>query len=175
MAADATVLETERLRLTGWRTDQLEDLVRLHGDPDIARYLSGDGHPWSEAECRDRLAVWMKDFANCGMGKLRLVRQADDVLVGRAGFGLYPLTGEAEIGYALFPQHQGHGYALEAAQGLADWLFRDTGRDHFIGFADRRNTPSLKILEAIGMAPTHVAVEPDGLECQFYRRDRPAE
>lgn len=32
----------------------------------------------------------------------------------------YPRTGEAEIGYALFSEHHGLGYATEAAAGLRD-------------------------------------------------------
>ena len=31
--SDLALIETERLVLGGWRQDQLDDLVRLHGDP----------------------------------------------------------------------------------------------------------------------------------------------
>ena len=33
--APETVLETERLRLTNWLPEHLDDLVRLHGDPEV--------------------------------------------------------------------------------------------------------------------------------------------
>ena len=41
------LFETDRLILSGWRDDELDDLVRLHGDPLVARYLDADGQPWS--------------------------------------------------------------------------------------------------------------------------------
>jgi RimJ/RimL family protein N-acetyltransferase len=167
------VLETERLRLSAWTTDQLPDLVRLHGDPEIARYFTAEGLPWSEEKCAARLARWMDEFRNHRMGKLRVTRKSDGVVVGRAGYSLHKPTGEPEIGYALFREFWGYGYATEAAAGLRDWIFRETDWDHFIGFADVRNTASLKVLAAIGMTPTCVA-DFEGAACQFHILNRPA-
>ena len=45
------------------------------------------------------------------------------MFIVRAGFGIYPSTGEPEIGFALFEAYQGAGYATEAAAGLRDWFF----------------------------------------------------
>ena len=163
-----TVLETERLRLTNWLPEQLDDLVRLHGDPKTALYLSAEGKPWNRDQAAEKLVLWADNFKSHRMGKLRVVRKADDMLVGRAGFGIYPPTGEPEIGYALFPEFTGNGYAFEAAAGLRDWIFRETGHDHFIGFADVRNAASLRILEGIGMRRTVRQVEADGMECQHH-------
>ncbi|MGV8856631.1 MAG: GNAT family N-acetyltransferase [Devosia sp.] len=168
------LFETDRLVLSGWRFEQLPDLVRLHGDPDIAKYLSLSGAPWSEAQAADVLAQWMDLFDTRRLGKLRVTRKSDGVLLGRAGFGIYPRTGEAEIGYALFAEHHGKGYATEAAAGLRDWFFAETGADHFIGFADTRNAPSLAVLARIGMVPTHIETEPNGLTCQFHVYNRPS-
>lgn len=167
-----TVFETERLRLTNWLPEHVEDLMALHGQPEVTRYLDSDGTPWTHEKAAGRLEVWAKNFSEHRMGKLRLVDKRDGSFVGRAGFGIYP-TGEPEIGYALFQKYWGKGYAFEAASGLRDWFFRETDWDHFIGLADTRNTPSLSVLKKIGMTPTHVDVEPSGLTAQFfvYRRE----
>jgi RimJ/RimL family protein N-acetyltransferase len=168
------LFETERLVLSGWRADQLDDLVRLHGDPVVARYLSAHGQPWSRAEAAAALAGWIALFESRRLGKLRLRRKADGVLVGRAGFGLYGPTGEPELGYSLFREHWGQGYALEAAAGLRDWLFRETDMPLFLGIAHVDNHASLRILERIGMRRTHVAPMDTGLVCQFFTLERPA-
>lgn len=167
-----TVLETDRLELTNWLPEHLDDLVALHGDPDVARYLDFDGKPWSVEKAKSRMALWAENFSEHRMGKLRLIRKSDGVLVGRAGFGIYPATGAPEIGYALFQRHWGAGYAFEAASGLRDWIFRETAHDHFIGFADVRNNASIRILQGIGMEPTHLATEPSGQMCQFHEYKR---
>jgi RimJ/RimL family protein N-acetyltransferase len=165
--SDLKLFETERLVLSGWRDDQLPDLVRLHGDPQVARYLDADGQPWSREKAQARLAIWADNFAQHRMGKLRLTRKSDGEFVGRAGFGLFGDGGEPEIGYALLPEFHGQGYATEAASGLRDWIFRETEWDYFLGFADVRNAASLKVLARIGMEKTHVAVV-DDQACQFH-------
>lgn len=171
--SDLTLLETDRLVLSGWRMDQVDDLVRLHGTPEIARYLSLSGAPWTLEQATTALAGWISLFETRQLGKLRLTRKADNAFIGRAGFGIYPPTGEPEIGYALFGEHHGRGYATEAAAALRDWIFRATDAPHFIGFADTRNAPSLAVLAKIGMVRTRVEVEPQGLLCQFHIYERP--
>ncbi|WP_282558803.1 GNAT family N-acetyltransferase [Devosia litorisediminis] len=170
---DRVLIETDRLLLSGWSMDQLPDLVRLHGDPEIARYLSASGEPWSQAQAEAALAGWVELFETCQLGKLRVTRKSDGVLIGRAGYGVYPRTGEPELGYALFGEHHGQGYATEAASALRDWIFAETEHNHFIGFADTRNEPSLAVLRRIGMVPTHLETEPGGLVCQFHVYNRP--
>lgn len=165
--SELDLLETERLVLSGWRMDQVDDLVRLHGDESVARYLDADGAPWDRAKCEARVALWCDNFARHRMGKLRVRRKSDGVLVGRAGFGLHGTRGEPEIGYAMFPEFQGQGYATEAAKALRDWLFRETDWMYFLGFADVRNGPSLAVLNRIGMVPTHVGLL-NGQAAQFH-------
>lgn len=169
------LLETERLLLSGWRMDQVDDLVRLHGTVEVARYLSADGLPWTRAQAEAAVTTWIELFETRKLGKLRLTRKADGAFIGRAGYGLYPPTGEPELGFALFQQYHGQGYATEAATALRDWIFRHTEASHFIGFADVRNAPSLAVLRKIGMVATHVETEPGGLIGQFHIYERPTD
>lgn len=152
-----TLLETDRLVLSGWSPEQVDDLLRLHGDSVVARYLDADGAPWDREKCAARIALWRDTFASQRMGKLRVTRKSDGLLVGRAGFGLHGAQAEPELGYAMFPEHHGNGYATEAARALRDWIFRETDWMYFLGFADVRNAPSLAVLSRIGMVRTHVA------------------
>ena len=167
--SDLDLIETERLVLSGWRREQLDDLVRLHGNPQTARYLGGGGAAWPREKCAASLASWIELFETQRLGKLRVRRKSDGVLLGRAGYGLH--EGLPEIGYALYPEHQGQGYATEAASALRDWIFRDTAWDRFIGFADVRNAPSLAILRRIGMRETHLD-DYEGMQCQFLALER---
>jgi ribosomal-protein-alanine N-acetyltransferase len=171
--SELDLIETERLVLSGWRRDQLDDLVRLHGDPEISRYLSAGGAPWSRETCAERLDLWIELFETTRMGKLRVRRKSDGVLVGRAGFGLHGPTGEPEIGYALYREHRGRGYATEAALALRDWIFHETDWDHFIGFADVRNAPSIRILRGIGMEETRLG-DFEGMACIFLALEKAA-
>lgn len=168
-----TLIETDRLVLSGWTIDQVEDLVRLHGNPKIARYLTLSGDTWTLEQASDAVAQWIELFATRRLGKMRLTRKSDGRFIGRAGYGIYPQTGEPELGFALFEEHHGQGYATEAATALRDWIFRETDTAQFLGFADARNAPSLAVLRKIGMVPTRIEVEPNGLLCQFHVCRRP--
>ena len=167
------LLETERLVLSGWRRNQLDDLVRLHGDPSVSRYLSGTGAPWTREQCATRLDHWIELFDTQRLGKLRVRRKSDGVLVGRAGFGVHGPTGEPEIGYAMYPEHHGRGYAAEAASALRDWIFRDTDWNHFIGFAHVDNAPSIAVLKRIGMTETGVE-DFKGMPCLIHVLEKAA-
>ena len=168
MTEPQIVLETERLRLTNWLPEHIDEIEALHSDPEVSRYLNSDGKPEPRERAEARFAEWEKQFADNRMGKLRVTLKDDGTLLGRAGFGIYPPTGEPEIGYALFRQHWGKGYAFEAASGLRDWIFRETDWDRFIGFADIRNAASLRVLRGIGMTETRVEQDVYGLTCQFH-------
>lgn len=171
---DLTLLETDRLVLSGWRPDQIGDLYRLHGDPTVAKYLTEHGRPWTEAEMQSALAHWIELFERQQMGKLRVTRKSDGVLVGRCGFGVYGPDDTPEIGYSLYPEFWGNGYVFEAASALRDWYWRATDRDHFIGVADVRNENSLKVLRKLGGVYTHTGDNDHGHYCEWYRYDRPA-
>src|SRR5690606_21338928 len=171
--SELDLFETDRLILSGWRMEQVDDLVALHGNPNVSRYLTVSGAPWTREQAETAVALWIEQFETRQLGKLRLRRKSDGAFIGRAGFGIYPPTGEPEIGYALFEDYHGAGYAKEAAAGLRDWFFAGDRGEHFIGMADIRNAPSLAVLGKIGMEKTHVAQDHIGITCQFHILRRP--
>ena len=171
---DLNLIETERLVLSGWKPEQIEDLYRLHGDPVVAEFLTEHGRPWTKEEMDASLANWIALFERQKMGKLRVTRKADGVLVGRCGFGTYGPDEVPEIGYSLYPEFWGNGYIFEAASALRDWYWRETDRPYFIGLADARNENSLKVLRKLGGVYTHTGNNDHDHYCEWYRFDRPA-
>lgn len=60
---------------------------------------------------------WIHGFA--------MVRQSDRKVVGSCGFKGPPGSdGAVEIAYGVDPEHQGNGYATEAAEALANYALR---------------------------------------------------
>jgi RimJ/RimL family protein N-acetyltransferase len=58
---------------------------------------------------------------------------------------------EAEIGWALDPAYQGHGYATEAARELVRICFEDLGVRRITASAFADNDASLGVMERLGM------------------------
>lgn len=171
--ADLDLIETDRLVLSGWRPDQIDDLYRLHGDRTVAQFLTVHGEPWTREAMDASLASWIALFERQKMGKLRVTRKSDGVLLGRCGFGVYGEDEIPEIGYSLYPEFWGNGYAFEAASALRDWYWRETDRPYFIGLADTRNISSLKVLRKLGGVYTHTGYSDHDHFCDWYRYDRP--
>lgn len=58
---------------------------------------------------------------------------------------------QAEVGWAFDPAHQGQGYATEAVRGLLRACFEDLGVRRVVALAFADNTPSLRVMEKVGM------------------------
>jgi RimJ/RimL family protein N-acetyltransferase len=81
--------------------------------------------PYTEADAR----AFVLDFAQAGRNdgtgfESALVERTTGRLVGAGGLRLPGPRGVgAEIGYAVYPDAQGHGYATEASRLLTEWAF----------------------------------------------------
>ena len=58
---------------------------------------------------------------------------------------------QAEIGFTLYRQYQGQGYATEAVTRLVDYLFDELHLHRIRAICDVENLASSKLLERIGM------------------------
>ena len=57
----------------------------------------------------------------------------------------------AEIGYTFHSEHWGHGFAVEAAAALVDYLFGHPEVTRVFGMLHPANTASARVLERVGM------------------------
>jgi [ribosomal protein S5]-alanine N-acetyltransferase len=95
----------------------------------------------------------------------------DGTFMGRAGFLIWPETGETELGYCFKREYWGKGYATEVSQALVKWIFETTKLNHIIGFAAEENIASRKVLERVGMTLTDVRKIKE-ISFAFYRLAR---
>jgi RimJ/RimL family protein N-acetyltransferase len=98
----------------------------------------------------------------------------DGVVVGHAGFHGPPgvnardAAGAVEVGYTIFPQHRGRGYARQAALALVDWARREHGIRRFLASVAPGNEPSLAVVRRLGFVQTGERWDAeDGLELVF--------
>lgn len=101
----------------------------------------------------------------------RLMVGEDEGAVGHCGFHGPPHTiGRAEIGYTVFSQYRGRGYAKEAARGLVDWAFEQGEREVYATVSPN-NAPSLAVVRRLGFTQVGTQEdEVDGLELVFVIR-----
>jgi len=149
----AVSLESARLLLRPFRHDDFESLFAMHSRPEVARYLYWE--PRSEDEVREALArkIGRPRFECDGDGLgFAVVLKSSSELIGDCSLFLASAEHrQGEIGFLFHPEHQGHGYATEAARLLLRFAFEDVGLHRVIGRLEARNLRSERVLERLGM------------------------
>jgi len=72
------------------------------------------------------------------------------VIVGDIAVGQPTSDHVAFVGYTLAPDHQGNGYASEAAEAIVDALFEHTAVGRIVATLDPLNHASMRVIEPLG-------------------------
>jgi RimJ/RimL family protein N-acetyltransferase len=151
---------TPRLTLRRARVEDADALFAYRSLPEVDRWLT---QRFADVE------VWRAHLAEPDRLATTLVVEAAGEVVGdlylavRDGWAQRdvadrPHHDEAEIGWALAPQHQGHGYATEAVRALLRVCFEDLGLRRVVANAFAANEPSWRLMERLGMRREGVGV-----------------
>jgi len=137
--------ETNRLTAERLREDHLDDLVALHLDPDVSRYLGGVR---SAEVTKAYLATNMAHWDRHGFG-LWALRTKDGAFAGRAGIRHIPVDGvnEIEIAYTFRRDLWGQGLASEIASALTEIGLSQLKLPSLIGLVFLAHGASRRVLE----------------------------
>jgi RimJ/RimL family protein N-acetyltransferase len=142
-------LETERLRLRAVEAGDLGELVRLHDDPLVARYLGVRDREWYEW----RIGASEEEWAERGYGFVIVLDRDSGAFLGRTGIKYWPQFAETELGWVLRPEARGRGVATEAARAVLGWGFERFGFPYVTAMIRPGNEPSVAVAERLGMSP----------------------
>ena len=151
-------IETARLRLRRFVPGDLAALHALQSREDVTRWLSWG--PRDEAEVRASLDA---HIARPWSEGLVLAIERDGELIGTANLAVGEHRG-GEIGFLLHPDHQGRGYATEAAEAMLELAFETYDLDRVIGSIEPRNTASARVLERLGMRKEAHPIESEQID-----------
>lgn len=159
-------LETERLLIRPYTTDDLPELIAMRSDPQVYRYLGGLERQ-NPAEVTKRMDFYLDCYERFGFGMSAVVWKENGETIG--GSGLQPLedTGEIEVGYSLKPSYWRRGIGFEAASVWLKHGFEFAGLERIVAVCDEENTGSWRIMEKCGMTFEGMK-RAYGMECRFY-------
>ena len=143
-------LETERLRLRGWRDEDTEDWAGLCADDEVMRSLGREGG-LSPGDAWREMAALAGHWVLKGYGHWALELRETGELVGRAGLFQPPDWPALELGWTVARPHWGKGYAGEAARAAMDWARDELGASHLISLIPDDNHRSQRVAEKLGM------------------------
>ena len=140
-------LTTPRLLLRPPVAADFDDWARFMADPASARFVGG---------VQPRAAAW-RGFLTMvgawqiqGFGMFSVIERASGRWLGRIGPWQPEGWPGTEVGWGLLNEHQGKGYALEAAQASIDWAFATLGWGEVIHCIDPENLPSQQLAARLG-------------------------
>lgn len=144
-------IETERLVLRQWRTEDVERLAAILLHPEIAAWLGGG----SRDDVERQVERYEHSFEELGYGRFAVEDRATGELVGRVGImrqdGWLATPERDEVGWAIGREHWGRGLATEAAQAAIADGFERVGPRRVLSWTLPANVASRRVMEKCGL------------------------
>jgi len=141
---------TQRLTLRRFTPADGELAFRLYGDERVMHFIGG---PLDREACAALFQTRVLDYyaQNAGLGIFATLERASGACVGV--HLLNHIQGESlvQVGYLLYPEFWGCGYATEMAKGLLAYGYRTLGLEQIVGIVDLPNLASQRVLAKAGL------------------------
>lgn len=141
-------MKTDRLALRALEAADVSLLAELYSDPEVARYVGGDGldQVAAERQAQRFASVWERR----GYGQSIVCDRITGAVIGRVGLHPWEEWGEVELGWVLARSHQGRGLAQEAALAWLDWGRRTKVAPALTAVIQPANVASIRLAERLG-------------------------
>jgi RimJ/RimL family protein N-acetyltransferase len=147
-------VRTARLLLRRWHDDDLERLVALYADPQVARFLSVDGRPWPGERTAGVLKHFRRQWQESGFGPWAAVDKRTGRWLGQIGLNelpSWPGPDRIEVGWELDPSVWGQGLATEGGRAALAYGFEVVGLERIISVARADNAASRRVMDKCGL------------------------
>lgn len=148
------IIETERLYLRGFETEDLDELAGILSKPTVMRYMPGS-EPFSQERAEKALQSIMRHWEEHGFGWWAVMQREHSQLIGWCGLTFVEELEETEVAYLLDEPFWGKGIATEGTLAGLRYGFENVGLEHIIALAHVDNIASRRVMEKSGM--TYVA------------------
>jgi len=147
------MLTTARLILRRPISEGLARLFEIYGDPATNVFNPFGPYPNIE-KASTVLTDWMDHWDRLGFGQCAVATRSEPELV--IGFGGVATRNHVDakrlnLGYRLHTAAWGKGYATELGKGILRHALSDLGKPEVFAIVRPINTPSIRVLEKIGM------------------------
>ena len=144
------ILESKRLYLRKLEAGDLDPLAGMYADEEVMRFI-GNGKTITRANTELSIGRWNEYETKHGFANWAVIRKEDSAFIGKCGFSHLPDNSDIEISYMLDEPYWGNGYASEIAGETLEYGFEKLGLKRIAALVYPQNSPSVKVLEKIGM------------------------
>ncbi len=144
-------IETERLILRSWKSEDLPLFVKMNKDRRVMRYFPAI---LTEKETESFYFRIQSEFDRNGWGLYAVALKSTGQFIGYVGLHEIgfdaDFTPGVEIGWRLEADYHNRGLATEAAKAAIE-LARLKGIKRLYSFTAKKNIPSERVMQKIGM------------------------
>lgn len=165
-------IETDRLRLRLWSTEDLQPLSQIFSKKEVWHYPFRRAFTGQETEAflQHRIAQQDRGLPTEWAAEDRKTAQ----LIGYIGlalpYWLPEIMPAVEVGWRLDPHHWGRGLATEGARVALDHGFGDLELEEIVSVYEPENRASGRVMDKLGMDFEREAVDPThGLKLHIHR------
>ncbi len=143
------MLETPRLFLRPMKKADTSSVFAMRSDAEVMEFIRSPKITKSDAASWIHLVSsrWNKEK----IGFCAVIEKASNKFVGWCGLWRLEETDETEIGYALFKEHWGKGFAVEASEACLRYGFEELNVEKIVAVAQPDNKNSRRVMEKLGM------------------------
>lgn len=147
------IIETGRLLLRTFTSEDAHLLYDLNYDPDVIKYT---GDPIKDIDDAKQVLeqIILPQYALYNYGRWAVHVKPSLEFIGWCGLKNRPERNEIDLGYRFIKSSWGKGYASEAAFACIRYGFEKLNLQCITGRAMPANTGSLRVLEKCGMTFT---------------------
>ena len=145
-----TVLETERLSLRKFTTDDAQFILRLLNEPSFIRYI-GDKQVRNLEDAEAYILNGpVASYERNGFGLYLVELRESYTPIGMCGFLKREELSDPDIGFAFVPEFWSKGFAFEAAAALLHDARERLSIRRILAITSLDNDASIKLLERLG-------------------------
>jgi ribosomal-protein-alanine N-acetyltransferase len=144
------IIETERLLLRMYKTDDLESVYLLITDKDVTKFFP-DYYSVEKKDVLASLPRRLERWRKYGFGQLGVFDKTGKNLIGYCGLQPLDNTGEIEVYYGFNKIYWGKGLATEAANSVLRFGFEEVKLDRIVAVTHPENFASQKLLRGLGL------------------------
>ena len=145
------ILETERLRLREFTTDDTQFIVELVNSPGWLEFI-GDRNIKSEEQAKIYLENGpVRSYRENGFGLSMVETKDKSIKIGMCGIIKRDNLDHPDIGFAFLPQFTGKGYAFEIARATLTFALNTLKLPVINAITLANNGRSIRLLEKIDL------------------------
>ena len=166
------ILETERLLLRQFSTDDADFILRLLNEPSFIQNIGDRGVRTLEDARSYILRVPISSYEKNGFGLYLVILKQTSASIGMCGLIKRDVLEDVDIGYAFLPEYWSKGYAVEAALAVKKYARDGIGLRRLVAITDPENQASIRLLEKLGLRfEKMVRLSEDDIELKLLAGD----